>query len=140
MKEIWDGEIKMESDVIDSRRMPFEKTLVDTILNVRIISKLTNEDKLRMDFYFPGFSTQRNFDATSSNIYSLRSAIATETIEIGKKSYLLVYMLPYETVIEGVGTIRQYCAVESSGKEIEAWGKEFGIKHYLVFEIKFDTL
>ena len=140
VKEIWDGEIKMESDIIDSRRMPFEKTLGDTILNIRIISKLTSENKLRMDFHFPGFSTQRNFDATSSNIYSLRSAMETDTIEIGKKSYLLVYMLPYETEIENVGIMQQYCAVENSGKEIETWGKEFGIKHYLIFEIKFDTL
>ena len=64
----------------------------------------------------------------------------TDTIEIGKKSYLLVYMLPYETEIENVGIMQQYCAVENSGKEIETWGKEFGIKHYLIFEIKFDTL
>jgi len=139
VKEIWDGEIKLETDIVDSKRLPFGKTLSDTILNIRIISKLTNEDKLKMDFHFPTFSTQRNFDATSSNIYSLRSAMATDTIEIGKKSYLLVYMLPYETVIENVGVMRQYCAVENSGKEIETWGKEFGIKHYLVFEIKFDT-
>ena len=29
-------------------------------------------------------------------------------------------------------------AVDNSGKNIDTWGKEFGIKHYLVFEMKFE--
>jgi len=141
VKEIWDGEIKMESPIVISSAMPDNyKTVGDTILSIRIISKLTMDNKLYMDFYFPSFGTSRSFDATPSNIYSLRSAIGTDTIEIGKEFYLLVYMLPYEKEIGNGSIMRQYCAVEDSGKEIETWGKEFGIKHYLVFKMKFDSL
>ena len=92
-----------------------------------------------MDFHFPTHSTRRSFEAISSNAYSLRYAVGSKTVEIGKKFYLLVYMLPYETKIEG-GIMQQYCAVSDSGKEIGTWGKEFGIKHYLVFEMMFDSL
>ena len=139
VKEIWDGEIKMESPIVISSAMQGNrKTVGDSTLNIRIVSKLTADNKLNMDFHFPSFSTSRSFDATSSNIYSLRSAMGTDTIKIGKKSYILVYMLPYEKEIGNGSVIRQYCAVEDSGKEIETWGKEFGIKHYLVFEMKFE--
>ena len=41
-------------------------------------------------------------------------------------------LLPYEK--DGY---KQYCAVESSDIEIESWGKEFGIKHYILFEMNF---
>ena len=142
VKEIWDGEIKRERDIVNSRNLPYEqhKTVGDTIFNVRIISKLTADNKLKMDFHFPSFSTGKSFEATSSNIYSLRAVVEKKPIEIGENFYIMVYMLPYEVKIEGVGTMQQYCAVEDSGKEIETWGKEFGIKHYLVFEMKFESL
>jgi hypothetical protein len=140
VKEIWDGEIKRKSDIINSRYMPEHLKLVgDTILNIRIISKLTEENKLSMYFHFPGFSMERSFEATSLNAYSLRPAMETKTVNYGKKFFLLIYMLPYEVKV-GDSTIRQYCAVETSGKEIETWGKEFGIKHYLVFEMNFEQL
>ena len=82
---------------------------------------------------------QRSYDAAqSTHKYSLRPAFGrnmerTEFFEFGKKFYLMVYMLPYE-----VGTSAHYCAVEQSGQVIEEWGKEFGIKHYLVFEMIFE--
>jgi hypothetical protein len=137
VKEIWDGEIKREGDIINSRMMPFlPKTNVgDTVLNIRIISKLTADNKLRMDFHFPTHSTQRYFEATSSNIYSLRSVMDVRVKEFEEKFYVLAYMLPAQQ-----GNIQYYCAVANSGKEVETWGKEFGIKHYLVFEMKFESL
>ena len=55
--------------------------------------------------------------------------------EFGKNFHLLVYMLPHAK--DGM---KYYCAVEGSGKEIETWGKEFDIQHYLVFEMKFESL
>jgi len=141
VKEIWDGEIKKESDIVDSRNEPLEqlKIVGDTILNIRIISKLTADNKLRMDFYFPRFSVERSFEATSLEEYSLRPIIDTKTVDYEKNFYLLVYMLPYEVEFGG-GVMKQYCAVVTSGKEVETWGKEFNIKHYLIFEMKFEQL
>jgi len=54
-------------------------------------------------------------------------------IEPGKEFYALAYILPYEK--DGW---KMYCAVDSSGKDVESWGKEFAIEHYLVFEMKFE--
>ena len=138
VKEIWDGKIKNEEDVINSAKFPFEQfqKVNDTVLNIGIISKRIN-NKLKMTFKLPNFSISKEFDAIASDDYSLRTvaALMNKKIEIGKKFYLLAYMLPYEK-----GTYKYYCAVESSGKPIENWGKEFGIKHYLVFEMMFQQL
>ena len=140
VKEIWDGEIKKESVIVNSR------AIGDTILNIRVIAKFAEDNKLRMDFHFPTHVTQRSFEATSStfkgltNNYVLRSVLDSKTVETGKKFYLFVNMLPYEVNIEGVGIMQKYCAVIDSGKEIDTWGREFGIKHYLVFEMIFNSL
>lgn len=136
VKEIWDGEIKSDSTIMNSATMPvkqFQK-VNDTIFKLKIISKLTSKNKLKMTFKFPRFSTTREFDAIDSNDYSLRNVAEASKTEIkyGKKFYLLAYILPYE---KNGG--KYWCAVESSGKDIENWGKEFGIKHYLVFEMIF---
>jgi hypothetical protein len=137
VKEIWNGKVKNESTIIDSKAMPFDrlKKINDTVFKLKIISKLTQDNKLKMNFRFPGFSTQKEFDATKSDDYSLRNVANTfgTKIEYGKKFYLLAYILPYEKD----GT-KYWCAVESSGKDIENWGKELGIKHYLVFEMVFE--
>ena len=137
VKEIWDGEITKDSTVIESRNtfpdgFEFIITIEDTIFTMRTISKLTEDCKLKMQFRIPSATITRNFDAISSTEYSLRKAIKKETVEFGEEFYALVYMLPYEK-----DNIKQYCAVEASGKEILTWGKEFGIKHYLVFEMIF---
>jgi len=140
VKEIWDGEITTDSTIINSKRFPdFLKTVGDTIFTMRVISKFTDDHKLKMFFRFlPGPSTKREFDATfldDWSPYSLRKVVGTEIVEFDETFYLMVYMLPYVS-----GNTRQYCAVENSGEDIENWGKKFGIKHYLLFEMKFETL
>jgi len=137
VKEIWDGKVKSDSTIMNSSKIgikQFEK-INDTVFNLKIISKLTNDNKLKTTFKFPRFSTSRKFDAIDSEDYSLRNVAEASGTEIkyGEKFYLLAYILPYEK--DGG---KYWCAVESSGKDIENWGKEFGIKHYLVFEMVFE--
>ena len=97
VKEIWDGIITKDSLIVDSKVLPdFVKTVGDTIFTMRVISKFA-ENKLKMDFIFPQFSTKREFDATfldKHSPYSLRKVVGTETVEFDKKFYLMVYMLP----------------------------------------------
>lgn len=137
VKEIWEGKIKSQSTIMDSKTIQFKQLqkINDTVFNLKVISKLTSDNKLKMDFKFPSFSLSRKFDALKSDDYSLRNFAESSGTEIkyGKKFYLLAYILPYEKD----GT-KYYCAVESSGKDIENWGKYFGIKHYLIFEMKFE--
>jgi len=137
VKEIWDGVVTSDTTIMNSAKIGIEQLskVNDTIFNLKVISKLTHENKLKMTFMFPRFSTTKEFKAIESDDYSLRNIaeVLDERIEYGKKFYLLAYILPYEDN----GT-KYWCAVESSGKEIENWGKEFGIKHYLVFEMIFE--
>lgn len=137
VKDIWNGEIKSDSTIINSAEMPFEQLqkINDTIFRLKVISKLTKDNKLKMTFKFPRFSTTKEFDAIKSNDYSLRNVAESSAMDIiyNEKFYLLAYILPYEK--DGS---KYWCAVESSGKDIENWGKEFGIEHYLVFEMIFE--
>ncbi len=137
VKEIWDGKVKTDSTIMDSKTIPYEQfqKINDTVFKFKIISKLTADNKLKMTFKFPKFGVDRKFDAIKSDDYSLRNVAEASKTEIkyGEKFYLLAYILPYEK--DGA---KYWCAVESSGKDIENWGNEFGIKHYLVFEMKFE--
>lgn len=134
VKEIWDGKIKNETIISDSKKISIQKyqSINDTIFNLKVISKLTSENKLKMTFKFPKYLVTKEYDAIDSDDYSLRNIAENTQIEIGKKFYLLAYILPYE---KNGG--KYWCEVDSSGKDIESWGKEFGIKHYLVFEMMF---
>lgn len=138
VKEIWDGNIVKDTTVVNSKDIGVKQleTLSDSIFNFRVISKLTNQNKLKMTFKFERFSISREYDAIDSENYSLRN-IADESrlpISCNEKFYLLAYILPYERE-DGS---KSWCEVGSSGNEIEKWGEKFGIKHYLLFEIKFE--
>jgi hypothetical protein len=88
-----------------------------------------------MSFKFPGVIIEKKFDGINSDNYSLRNLSDNELFKanIGEKFYLLAYILPYEK-----NGVLSWCAVENSGENVLNWGKEFGIKHYLVFEMKFE--
>ena len=137
-KEIWDGEIKEETLITNSAEIdvPVIAQIQDTSFAMKVISELTSENELKMSFKFPRYSRDMKFNATKSEDYSLRNIPEgkTDPILVDETFYLLAYILPYEN--DGA---KYWCAVESSGKEIEQWGKEFGIKHYIIFEMTFTS-
>lgn len=138
VKEIWDGKIVRDTTVFDSKTIGIEQfeKVNDTVLHLKVVSKLTSKNKLKMTFKFPRFSITREYDAIETDDYSLRNISEESKMEIGydKKFYLLAYILPYERK-DGS---KSWCDVGSSGKDIEKWGEKFGIKHYLLFEMKFE--
>lgn len=132
VQEIWDGELKNTKTVLNSIDFPGQlKTLKDSALSFRVIGKRTDDNKLKMRLNFPFMSTTQQFDATNSDAYSLRPIADKSEYKFGEKFYLMTYLLPYQK-----DNIQYYCAVERSGKNILTWGKEFGIKHYLIFEME----
>ncbi len=138
VKEIWYGKIVSDSVIINSKNLPFQhiRTINDTILNITITAKQTKEKKIKMMFKLPRFSIDREFKALNSKDYSLRN-IAEESklkIEYNKKFSLLAYILPYERE-DGA---KSWCDVGVNGIDFENWGDKFGIKHYLIFEMKFE--
>ena len=82
---------------------------------------------------FDRFEIEKEYKSINSKDYSLRDFGTYFPIIPGKPFYAFAYILPYEDK-EGN---KYWCAVESSGKDIETWGKEFGIKHYILFEMNF---
>ena len=137
VKEIWNGKIKSESVVIDSRNLGIRQfeTLKSEEFKMRVIAKHTSKNKLKIKFKFPRFSVNKEFDAIKSKDYSLRNIADESNLEIkyNEDFYLLAYILPYERE-DGS---KSWCDVGTAGKDLENWGKKFGIKHYLLFEMKF---
>lgn len=133
VKEIWNGKIKNIDTLVNSAKNNRLEKLNTHELEFKVIAKKTPDNKLKMLFKFPWFGMERKFDSIDSEDYSLRDVGTDFEIEPGKPFYALAYILPYEK--DGW---KMWCAVESSGKDIENWGKEFGIEHYLVFEMKFE--
>ncbi|WP_316766934.1 hypothetical protein [Pedobacter frigiditerrae] len=138
VKEIWNGKIKSESTVFNSKEMVgigMDK-VNDTTLNIKVLSKLTSNNKLKISFQFSRFSTTKEYEAIESNEYSLRNLAEESKLEIGynESFHFLAYILPYKRA-DGS---KSWCEVGSSGKDVENWGKKFGIKHYLLFEMKFE--
>jgi hypothetical protein len=138
VKEIWDGKIVSDTIIINSKTIGYKEfeTLSDTLFKMKVISKRTNDNQLKMTFKFPRFSITKKYDAIDSDHYSLRNLVDESNLEIGydKSFYLLAYILPYEREDGSLS----WCDVGTSGKDIENWGEKFGIKHYLLFEMKFE--
>jgi len=138
VSEIWNGEITNTATIFNSAGIPSPhlQTIASDTFQIRVVSERTAENLLRMHFNMPGLTILQEYDAVQSDDYSLRHAYtAPETpITPGEPFFLLTYILPYER--DGV---KQYCTIEASGSDVYNWGKEFGIEHYLVFEMTFDS-
>lgn len=138
VKEIWDGKIVSDTTIVNSKTIGYKQfeTLSDTVFKMKVISKRTNDNQLKMTFKFPRFSITKKYDAIDSDNYSLRNLVDESNLEIGydKSFYLLAYILPYEREDGSLS----WCDVGTSGDKVEEWGSKFGIKHYLLFEMKFE--
>ena len=131
-KEIWDGKLKKTDTIINtSKYTKMSESKLDT-LNLKVIAKRTDEPKLKLWFRFQRFGINKKYEAIMSDDYSLRDIGIKETIEYGKNFYAFTYILPYEK--DGM---KFWCAVDNSGKNVDNWGTEFGIKHYIIFEMNF---
>lgn len=132
-KEVWNGKIKKTDTIIDTSKYPSRPKAKSDTINLKVIAKHTEETKLKLWFRFPEFGINRKYDAIKSDDYSLRDVGISEEIKYGENFYAFAYILPYEK--DGM---KFWCAVDSSGKDIASWGTEFGIEHYLIFEMKFE--
>ncbi|BAO76708.1 hypothetical protein [Winogradskyella sp. PG-2] len=134
VKEIWDGKVKSETIVVDSKNSGIKQfeTVNDSVLRIKVISRLTADNQLKMTFRFPRFGITKKYDAIKSDNYSLRNLAAESNLDIGYNEKF--YILPYERE-DGS---KSWCEVGTAGADVEKWGDKFGIKHYLLFEMKFE--
>lgn len=134
VKHIWDGKITKTETLIDTYKDYKQSIINDDTLHFSVLAKKFSQNQLKVMFNFKPFSIHKMYDATESSEYSFRIlADKNIKIEFGKPFPLFAYILPYEK--DGW---KLYCAVDSSGKNVENWGKEFGIKHYIIYEMIFD--
>lgn len=132
-KEIWNGKVKKTDTVFNSKDNAVFKVASDT-LSFSVFAGKTDEKNLKVRFSFERFGLVRNYKSTASKDYSLRDFGSHQVIEAGKPFYAFAYILP----TEHEDGSKSWCEVEADGNDVEDWGKKFGIKHYLLFEMCFD--
>lgn len=134
MKEFWNGELTTLDTIMNSARYnDILKIRADSI-QIKVMSKKLADKRLKVMFTFPKVRNTQYYPATNSDDYSLRILNQREdfAIKLDQPFYLLAYIMPYEK--DG---ILHWCSVDQSGYEVEDWGKEFGLEHYLVYEMLF---
>ncbi|WP_405211475.1 hypothetical protein [Dokdonia sp. Asnod2-E02] len=131
-KEMWNGKLKTVDTLVNTAKYTMRPNEKSDTLKLKVLAKKTFEPKLKLSFKFPGMVLTRKFDAIQSDNYSLRDIGVKEQISFNENFYAFAYILPYEK--DGM---LFWCAVDDSGKDVESWGSEFGIEHYIIFEMKF---
>lgn len=134
-KEIWNGKISKIDTLIDTSKEKFVKPISGDSLQFIVIASKSSKKELKIKFEFDRFSLNKKYKSTTSNDYSLRDFGVQMPITADQKFYSFAYILPYEDK----SGYKSWCAVESSGKDIENWGKEFGLRHYILFEMIFKS-
>jgi len=132
VKEYWDGELT-RIDTLTNTAKYEQLKLSKKKLKVNVMGRRTPDKKLTLFFRFPWFGTIKSYDALESYDYSLKVIGTKMNIVPNESFYMMAYILPY---VEGGS--KHWCTVDDSGKDVENWGKEFGIEHYLTFEMKFE--
>ena len=131
-KEIWDGEVRKVDTLINSKTNSRVGQIKEDTLSLTALGRRV-EDKLKLSFRFPMVGLSKKYDAIISDDYSLRDIGADMKIKINESFSAFAYILPYVD-----GDWKSYCGVEKSGGNVTDWGKKFKIKHYLIFEMKFE--
>ena len=132
VREFWDGALT-RIDTLTNTAKHERLKLSKKKLKINVMGRRTPDNKLTLFFRFPWFGTIKSYDAIESYDYSLRAIGTKMKIMPSESFYMMAYILPY---VEGGS--KHWCTVDSSGNDVENWGKKFGIAHYLTFEMKFE--
>lgn len=130
-KEIWNGKIKKVDTLLNSATFNLARVTKDT-LKITLMSGKSSKKELRTSFDFGRFSIDHKYKSLPTDDYSMRVYGTQLNIKYNEPFYAFAYILPYEK-----DHAKYYCAVESSGENIESWGKVFNIKHYILYEMCF---
>ena len=135
VKELWNGSITMSDTIIDSSEYDDYFKVKEDTFSIKVMSKKLADNRLKVIFTFPKVQNTKYYQSTNSDDYSLRNLSSQKNfpIALGKPFYLLAYIMPYEQ--DGA---KSWCNVDKSGAEVENWGNEFGLEHYLVYEMTFE--
>ncbi|SFA51680.1 hypothetical protein SAMN04488511_110123 [Pedobacter suwonensis] len=138
VKEFWKGKMKSEKKVFGTKDLAeagLDK-INDTTLEMKVISKMTSDNKIKISFVSDKFSNTKEYKGLKTKDYSLRNLAEESKLPItyGGNFYFMAIILPYERE-DGS---KSWCQVGSNGKDIENWGKKYGVRHYLLFLMKFE--
>ena len=133
-KEVWGGRIIKVDTLINTMTNQRAPSIKSDTLSLRITASKTKDDELKVYFKMPGISIVPHFEALNREDYLFTNIGSDQEIAIGKSFYPFVYMLPYEDEND----LMNYCTVNDSGIDVESWGTDFGLKHYIIFEMLFE--
>ena len=134
VKEFWGGKLKAEQKVFDTKDLSdagLDK-ITDTTLDMKVIAKMTPQNKIKISFISDRFSNTKEYKAIKSDDYSLRNLADESKLPIGydENFYFMAMILPYERE-DGS---KSWCEVGSNGKDIENWEKSMALN--IIYSLK----
>lgn len=134
--EIWEGEVRDSALIYSSTQ---RKPIADSVFEVRVITKITDDKQIQIHFHTPGATLRKMYKTIPEQaaLYSLRNVVrdSKQPIVFGETFYLMAYILPIADP-KRPGWL-SYCDVDNSGEDVREWGRKLGIEHYIVFEMVF---
>lgn len=131
-KEFTDGKLSKTDTLFNTAKQTYIRAMESDTLSFFIMSQQNIEKDIKLQLGFDGYSNIKKFKNLSTSDYELMNVGSLFTMQIGKPFYAFAYIQPYIN-----GSTQYYCAPAKSGKDIEKWGKEFNIPHYILFEMNF---
>jgi hypothetical protein len=131
-KEIWNGEVRKIDTLLNSKKEERVGQIKRDTLSLTLLGSRVN-DKLKLFFKFPMIGMPRKYDAIVSDDYNLIAIGVDMKIKFNENFPAFAFILPYIH-----GEWKDYCEVAKNGANVEGWGKKYNIKHYLIFEMKFE--
>lgn len=110
----------------------------DSVFQFRFICHQPEKKLTHFLLRFDRVGLNPTYSSTKTNLYSLRDATGSlgEPVKVPLQiSFpLFVYSLPY--IDPKKPNLYQYCALTQDGVPPAEWGKKYGVKHYVVFELQ----
>lgn len=136
-KEVWNGEVRKIDTVFSWKNDKYFTLKENSNLVFSVLAKEYNSDSIRFNFEFEKYMKTAYFKKTKTNHYSLRDGVLSlgENVKKSNKGIypLLVYSLPYEDS-KNPGYL-YYCKLTGNDIDPKNWFREYGIKHYIIFDL-----
>ena len=141
-KEYLNGKVTKSDTLLSAgyAKKYFTLNKTDTSTTLILITKPLN-DSILFNYRISGLSLTRKYKRINSEDYSLRDGLITneefKKIPVNRTIPLFVYSLPYEDPKQP--GYKFYCALTANGIPPEKWWEKYGVKHYIVVELKILT-
>lgn len=139
-KEYRNGKLTSTRDYFAGAGYPdaFEFNKDSEVFRFKVLAHQPQKKQTHFMFQFDRIGLNPKYKTRNTDLYSLRDASGSlgdpVRVPLHTSFPLFVYSLPY--VDPKNPDMYQYCALTQDAVPPSEWGKKYGVKHYIVFEME----